>query len=237
MRRITRKKKSRKKIKKQKGSNQNIAYVINLDERKDRYEKFKNNFKDYNITLERVSAIRDPVGWKGCGYSHMKVIKMAKELKLPTVLICEDDCIPTEHFSKWFKIKDWLDTHKDKWDIFLGGNSYYGFSEKNSSVKPICKLDSIKLYNTKITSFQFYYINSSSYDKMLEWEEYVKKNNDWIPIDLWPNKIELKSISCIPFIVLQEKGYSNIENTVRDYTPQMKVSEEYISSIPNDINC
>ena len=82
MKRYTRKKRLRKKSRKQKGGEQQTAYVINLDERNDRWEQIQNSFKQYNIHLERISAIRDPVGWKGCGYSHMKVIKMAKEQNL-----------------------------------------------------------------------------------------------------------------------------------------------------------
>jgi GR25 family glycosyltransferase involved in LPS biosynthesis len=235
--RITRRKSQKKRLRKQKGGEKQTAYVINLDERTDRWNQIQNSFKGYNINLERVSAVRDQVGWKGCGYSHIKVIRAAKEKKLPFVLIMEDDCKPTEHFRNWFKIKEWLDKNTDKWDIFLGGNSYYGFSGKDNSVKAICKIDGIKLYNTKATSLQFYYVNSTAYDKILEWETYIKNNDTWIPIDLWPNKIGLRCVSSTPFIAFQEISHSNIENTVRDYTSYMKISEEFIASIPNNINC
>ena len=72
---------------------------------------------------------------------------------------------------------------------------------------------------------------------MIEWEDHVKKTDEHIPIDLWPDRVGLTSLSCTPFIALQEPNYSNIENTVRDYNVQMKTSEELIGSIPNNSVC
>jgi GR25 family glycosyltransferase involved in LPS biosynthesis len=209
------------------------GYIINLDERTDRLNNVIKRFEPYTITLYRIPAIRDSVGWKGCGYSHISVIKMAKEQNLPSVLIIEDDCVPTEHFKNWFVIQEWLDKHRTKWDIFIGGNSYYGFwTNEKDNIKPLCQLEDIKLYKTKIAAFHFYYVNSSAYDKMLEWE-----TNKSMPIDLWPDNVNLNSISCTPFIALQEPNYSNIEKSVRDYSVQMKTSETLIASIQNNSVC
>jgi len=220
-------------------NNLRFAYIINLEDRADRLESLTKSFEAYNLPLFRISAIRDSVGWKGCGYSHISVIKMAKYLNLPSVLILEDDCVPTEHFNNWFIIQEWLENHRDKWDIFNGGNSYYGFnSNENNTIKSLCKLkNSIRLYTAKLTSLHFYYINSSVYDKMLEWEEYINNNDEWIPIDLWPNKLKLKCVSCTPFIALQKENYSDIEKQVRNYHNQLEKSEQTIASIPNESTC
>jgi hypothetical protein len=113
--------------------------------------------------------------------------------------------------------------------------SHNNFVEKIR--KDFCKLKDIKLYKTKLTSLHFYYVNSSAYDAMLEWEEYVKTNNVWIPIDLWPDRKNIRTVSCTPFIALQEESYSNIEKRIRDYTSQMKKSEEIIGSVINDSIC
>ena len=219
-------------------SNLRFGYIINLDERTDRLNNVIKKFEQYNLPLYRIPAIRDSVGWKGCGYSHISVIKMAKEQNLPSVLIIEDDCIPTEHFKNWFVIQEWLEKHRTKWDIFIGGNSYYGFwvNEKDN-IEPLCQLEDIKLYKTKTAAFHFYYVNSSAYDKMLEWETYIQTHNESMPIDLWPDKVNLNSISCTPFIALQQPSYSDIEKDVRDYDTQMKKSEELIASIQNNSVC
>jgi len=216
-----------------------FGYIINLDERTDRLNNIIKAFEKYNLPLYRISAIRNSVGWKGCGYSHVSIIKMAKISMLPSVLILEDDCIPTEHFNNWFIIQDWLERHRDKWDIFIGGNGYYGFwTKQTNTIEPLCKIDNIKLYKTSnITSFQFYYVNSRVYDKMIEWEEYINSSNEWIPIDMWPSKIGLNCISCTPFLAIQTSSHSDIEGSVRDYQPMMATSENVIASIENNSTC
>jgi len=217
-----------------------FGYVINLDERKDRLDKIINKFAEYNLPLYRIPAIKDSVGWKGCGYSHMSIIKMAKQNNLPSVLILEDDCKPTEFFENWFPIQTWLENHRNQWDIFTGGNSYYGFhSAEKNDIQSVCKLQSdIRLYYTKLLALHFYYVNNSCYDKMLEYEEYMRTHqNVWIPVDFWPDKKELTIISCSPFIALQDVDFSSIEGTVKNLDSIYQTSEEIISSIPNETQC
>ena len=216
------------------------GYVINLDERKDRYNNIIKYFEAYNMPLYRVSAIKDNVGWKGCGYSHISVIKMAKEKNLPSVLILEDDCKPTKHFKNWDLIQKWLEKNRESWDIFIGGNSYYGFwTNDKESIIPVCTIENeIKLYKTKVAAFHFYYVNSKAYDKMIEWETHItNKPSEWIPIDLWPDKQKMTSISCVPYLAFQEENYSNIENGIRSYDVQMFKGEEVLASIKNDDVC
>jgi len=217
-----------------------FGYVINLDDRKDRLDKIINKFVEYKLPLYRIPAIKDSIGWKGCGYSHISVIKMAKHNNLPSVLILEDDCKPTEFFENWFSIQEWLETHRDQWNIFTGGNSYYGFhSDEKNDIQSVCKLNNdIRLYYTGFTAAHFIYINSNAYDKMIEWEEYIRiHQHEWVPIDFWPDKKELSIISCSPFIALQDVGFSSIEGVVKDLDSIYKTSEEIINSITNEENC
>jgi GR25 family glycosyltransferase involved in LPS biosynthesis len=219
-----------------------IAYVINLDSRTDRWTKIQDKFKDSEFQLERFSAIKDSVGWKGCGYSHMALIEKAKNDNMPSILIMEDDCVPSKEFNEyWPKIKKWLDTNKDSWDIFIGGNTYYGSvfvspqDKQLNTIKPICFIEpNIKLYVTKMLTTTYYYLNSSAYDKFLEWKNDIDKNG---AVDVWPNTIKMKIISCIPFIATQESDYSDIDNTERTYNHIFKNSEEVISSIQNNSVC
>ena len=217
-----------------------FGYVINLDERTDRLDKIINKFSELNLPLYRIPAIKHNIGWKGCGLSHMSVIKMAKQNNLPSVLILEDDCNPTDFFENWFPIQEWLENNRSKWDIFTGGNSYYGFhpDEKND-IQSVCKLkNDIRLYYTKLLALHFYYVNSSCYDKMIEWEEYMRTHSqEWIPVDFWPDKKELVIITSSPFIALQDVDFSSIENTVKDLNSTYKTSEEIIASIPNEESC
>ena len=71
---------------------------INLDSRQDRRTEIESVLQDYSLTnAERFPAIyRDPpMGIAGCGYSHLAVLKLAKERKYKHVLILEDDFIFT----------------------------------------------------------------------------------------------------------------------------------------------
>ena len=194
----------------------------------------------FDITLNRIPAIKDDIGWKGCAYSHLKVIQMAKEKGLSSVLILEDDCKPTEYMYNWPLIQEWLEQNREKWDIFHGGNSYYGFhNNEENTIQSICKIkEDTRLYKSKMLAFHFYYVNSKAYDKMLEYEEFLKKNPDtWMPIDFWPDKQGLDIISCYPFLATQEVDYSNIEKQVKNLDSIYEMSENTIGSIENNVDC
>lgn len=216
-------------------NNNNTAYVINLDKRPDRYKKIIENFKDYNINIKRISGVYNKKGWKGCGYSHMKIIKLAKEYNLPSILILEDDCKPTKYFNHWFTIKKWLDNNRNKWEIFIGGNSYYGAHGPDNNIKSICKFDDIKLYYGSMSTTHFVYLNSSAYNKMLEWESYIEKNQ--LAIDIWPNLIDMKRVICVPSIAIQDADYSDIEKKNVNYLLQIQTSENVVSMFTNNISC
>jgi GR25 family glycosyltransferase involved in LPS biosynthesis len=73
-----------------------IGHVIyiNLDRRPDRRTHIEEEFYKMGISpYERFTAIERPVGQGivGCGYSHLEVLKLAKERKYPNILIFEDD--------------------------------------------------------------------------------------------------------------------------------------------------
>ena len=204
-------------------TNANGAYVINLDERKDRWKRIQKSFEDSSIKLNRVSAIKNKNGNIGCGLSFMKIVKLAKEKKLKTVLIFEDDNKPLDNFDdRWNIIKNWLDNNLDKWDIFNGGARFHSWGKiTNDKIPDDCK--TIKLaYNIDNKEYLFkndimlstnwIYINSSVYDKILEWE-----NNTNINIDNYiANREKFKNVFCLPLLALQEDTKSNINNF--DYT-------------------
>ena len=212
------------------------AFVINLDKRKDRWEQIQKDFKPHPFFLQRFSAIKNDRGWIGCGLSHMRIVQMAKEANMPYVLIVEDDCYPTQYMKYWGIIKHWLHVNKDKWDLFLGGNCYYYFrssDDNRDTIKPACKLNNtIDLYYTKLMCTQFLYINSSAYDKYLEWEI-----EQAAPVDMWPDSVGLRTISCVPFISIQQKDYSDIRGYVKDYNNVFSNSEKAMTLDINTKSC
>lgn len=67
---------------------------INLNKRTDRREEIESELNQYGLMdkSERYEAIYTPhSGIVGCGYSHLNVLKIAKERNLKNILILEDD--------------------------------------------------------------------------------------------------------------------------------------------------
>jgi len=73
---------------------QNIDKIIyiNLEKRTDRKEHIENELKKFNLPFERFDAFETKgMGILGCGYSHLGVLKKAKEMNYKNILILEDD--------------------------------------------------------------------------------------------------------------------------------------------------
>lgn len=67
-------------------------FYINLEKRTDRKEQIEKELNTFDLKFERFSAIETPTfGILGCGLSHLKVLKIAKERNYKNVLILEDD--------------------------------------------------------------------------------------------------------------------------------------------------
>jgi hypothetical protein len=67
-------------------------FYINLDKREDRRKEIEDELSKYSLSAERYSAVYTPnSGIVGCGYSHLNVLKLAKERGYKNVLILEDD--------------------------------------------------------------------------------------------------------------------------------------------------
>lgn len=78
-------------------------FYINLEYRTDRRFEFENEMLKMNLKAERFNAIKCSLGIAGCGYSHLAVLKLAKERGYKNVLIFEDDfafLVDKETFEK-----------------------------------------------------------------------------------------------------------------------------------------
>ena len=66
-------------------------FYINLEKRADRRKDIEEEFKQYNLEVERFVGIEHDPGIVGCGKSHLAVMKIAKQRGYKNVLILEDD--------------------------------------------------------------------------------------------------------------------------------------------------
>src|SRR6056297_1972222 len=102
-------------------------YCINLDERKDRWEHAKNEFKKANILdrVKRFSAIRENDGRLGIIKSNLAIVKLAKEKKLKNVLVFEDDFEFIVDDPQKVLYDTLKQVGKNKWHLFyLGANTH-----------------------------------------------------------------------------------------------------------------
>jgi glycosyl transferase family 25 len=132
--------------------------VINLDHRADRWAETIAAFP--GMPLERFSSIKEPSGVDGCRKSHLAVVRVAKERNYPWVAIMEDDCMPYPHFQhEYNSILPLLWKHKSEWDIFNSGPI---------NLKSMYRLEHNLVRVDTSTCIQFYIVNSTAYDGILE---------------------------------------------------------------------
>lgn len=174
------------------------VFVISLVDRKDRREKVAKELKNQKIPFQFYDAIKDENPIYGCTASHINVIKIAKEKKLPYVLIFEDDAKFVQNFK--------LPPLPENWDmLFLGAcvnkiyDEYYFRWKKCSSWYAHAYIVKASLYDRIIEEA------SQDMDKRLTDEYYCEY--------LHPH---INSYCIYPTMVTQSEDYSDILKTNLD---------------------
>jgi len=189
------------------------AYVLNLPHRSDRWNDLK---KEFDGKCELIKAdcvildIEDKVkrGYHGVAYTHIQLIKDAKERGDKTLLILEDDCAMVDNTSwgKWLRLKQWCDSNMEHWEIFNPGAILY------SRVDDVIRFD--EMFLCKIWSgggSHFIYFNVDKvYQKILDWE--IEK----IDIDLYYTT-RFNCWTSYPTLAMQREGHSDIQGFHRSW--------------------
>jgi GR25 family glycosyltransferase involved in LPS biosynthesis len=199
------------------------AFVINLPDRTDRLDAFKENFKGWNLDLEIMPGIKDPEGWKGCSRSHRKVIEKAKAEGLDWVLVLEDDCKPVEPTAERFNaLLPILWARRDEWDIFIGGPT----STSHEEIRLIQR--DPPLVEMKGFALQFIIVNGKIFDQIL------KEVDDASPpvIDIYYRE-KFRLWATYPSIAIQIPSKSNIQGGPTNYRGMFKNAESRIKNILN----
>lgn len=130
-------------------------YVINLDERPERWERTKNEFKAQRLNPQRISAINGwnlPISQKidlleknspllkihsggaiGCLLSHLSVYKNALDQGFNTIWVSEDDIIFHENAEEISHLINSLNSLDPHWDVLY---TDYWFPNKLSKERP-----------------------------------------------------------------------------------------------------
>lgn len=207
-------------------------FVINLDDRLDRWTALQSELKDWP-NVERVSAIKHSPGWVGCTLSHIKCLELAKKRNYEWVLILEDDCMMKPNALQNFKsLLPFLWKNRNKWDVFMGGIS--------CGITPDFKLTGNQkfisrnpnLYQVSGCNSHFCMLHRDSYTRILEKipknpSNYIHSEN---AIDTW-YRDNFRVWSTSPFIAIQREGFSDILNNYSDTTVQQNITEHLLDKI------
>ena len=160
------------------------------------------------LTIQFVEGVRHETGVIGCSRSHKKIIQMAKDQNLSSILVLEDDCDfllpPTTLESTIQDIFKYMKLHPEIQVINGCGNLIY-FSI--SDVQKESNMYLLKSKDVRTTHCVFY--NASSYDKVLECPE-------TIAIDEFLNTCNM--VFSYPYLAHQLESYSDINKYTVRYT-------------------
>lgn len=218
-------------------------FVINLDRRRDRYNKVVTEFKKINARVDRISGIDGKVlpnskkltprdgACLGLTTTHYNIIKEAKSKGYENILTFEDDVTFVNDFNRIFNEK--IEFLPDDWDLlYLGGNHILGIDgfnlitgDKDFKVnKENYKTLNYELSTTPNTwCAHAVAINSKFYDQVLTQIE--KSPVDCIDVAFY----HLQQGGCntytfLPSLATQGASFSDIENANVDYDKMPQVN-------------
>jgi GR25 family glycosyltransferase involved in LPS biosynthesis len=139
------------------------AFYINLAHRKDRKQQIENEFKRIGLNknkIIRIDAIRNKFnGHVGAAKSHVKCIKIAKQMGLRNVIIFEDDftfALSIEKINE--NINKFIEKMGNNWDV-LHLCSIFINADKVEDLDIAKKV-------THVTGGVGYIVNNHFYDKL-----------------------------------------------------------------------
>lgn len=141
-------------------------------------------------------GVIDKPNFKGISRAHKKIVQHAKNMKLPQVLIMEDDC----KFTSPNSLEYFLKNIPEDFDIYTG-LLYHGQMDENN-----------RITNGGSGIMTCYICAARFYDVFLSADE---SNH----IDRWLGDMafKYKYIVCNPFVVEQVGGYSYNHSKVQYY--------------------
>ncbi len=188
------------------------VFVINLDERTDRWEAVHALCSRCEIAPIRISAMRASPGWVGCGHSHLKVIQAARNLGLPWILILEDDVhFDPEGIARFRRMLPYLWQHREHWERFSGGPTLPADHHLR-----LLDIDHALTYVTGYAA-HFDLIHSAAYDTILQWTPATGKPIDAFYCDMARDqRNNLRTICTFPHIATQLPSISDISQSPSD---------------------
>ena len=173
----------------------NNIFCINLDFRKDRWQRCEEFFEEKNLNVERWDAVKGSDAALASTLSHYNLVKHAKEKNLDNIFIFEDDFYFIDYNLK--KIEDAFKELPQDWDVF-----YLGY---NPTEKLITYSENLyRIYGAWTT--HAYAINKKFYDVIL--------NNFVVRMDIILKNFQRTHnfYGINPIVCIQRNDWSDIDH-------------------------
>lgn len=157
--------------------------------------------KDNHHNVWLMTGLRHHIGWVGCGLSYKFMMRRAKDLNLPMVIICEDDVLFLDDFKTRFDdIVQTLANTSKAWDVFSG--LVADLSPKVDIQKTGIQSDGGQVFYgvDKLVSTVFNIYNQSIYDKIDGWDSSNRSINNTIDRYI-ENHGDIKGLIVSPYLV------------------------------------
>ena len=207
----------------------NDFWCLGLPETVSRAQSFKKD-NQYGITV--IPALRHQLGWIGCGLSYKFMIRMAKDLKLQMVTICEDDVeFKNDSIPRYQHIMSVLSQTTKPWSVFSG--LIADMSPETIISESGIYMEEEKIYKTsKFVSTVFNVYKETVFSSILEWDE---RDLTW-PGNTFDRFLEhhhdIEALVVTPFLVGHKE---EIESTLwghgnEKYKPMIEKSQKILDS-------
>jgi GR25 family glycosyltransferase involved in LPS biosynthesis len=182
---------------------------INLDRRPERWQQMLRKFEQHEIhSVRRFPALDGenlniPAHWihtpgaYGCLLSHVQVVREARQLGIPSVLIFEDDVVFDQHLQK--KFRSYIEQLPPRWDML-----FFGALHKDEPVKVSENVARL----TRSNSTYAYALRETVFDAFIELNqraEDVLDNNNFIL------QQQFDCYCFMPHLAWVETGYSDAQ--------------------------
>jgi hypothetical protein len=178
-------------------------------------------------------AVKDKIGWLGCGKSYQNIIRNAMRCNLGSVTVCEDDCMFKPDFdNKYEIIKSFLEHYTSGWDIFVG---CVAGLPSDTIFKKLIKYKGLTFIEVdQMHSMVFNIYNKTSFEIISRWDP----NNKCLEtntIDQYIKRKKLRIILLYPFefrcLNVKSTLWNNEStNIYQEYEKQFDYSSELINS-------
>jgi GR25 family glycosyltransferase involved in LPS biosynthesis len=182
---------------------------INLDRRFERWQQMQQKFQQRGIqAVQRFAAIDGesstiPASWPGspgaygCLRRHLEVVREARRLGLPSILIFEDDVVFDDQFDR--KFSESISQLPPDWDML-----FFGALHKDELIKVSDNIARI----TQANSTYAYALRDAVFDTFIELNS---KDDEVLDVNSLALQKEFNCYCFLPHLAWVEDGYSDAQ--------------------------